>query len=103
MTYACPNLENAVKAHLLTFQRLQNRVLCAIGRIERRTPVRELHVTFKIPCMYDCITKLCRIQAEVILSHVNPNARGTGQGEARYREYKLFKLGGGQTYDLSAD
>jgi hypothetical protein len=29
--------------------------------------------------------------------HVNPNARGTGQGEA------TLKLGGGQAYNRSAD
>jgi hypothetical protein len=37
---------------------------------------------FKIPYVYEYITKLCRTQAEVILNHVNLNARGSGQGEA---------------------
>jgi hypothetical protein len=49
--------------------------------------------------MYDCITKLCRTEAEVILNHVNPNA----QGEAMHRKYKRLKLGGGQAYERSAD
>jgi uncharacterized protein YbcV (DUF1398 family) len=57
------------------------------------TPVRELHVAFKIPYVYDCITKLCRTQAEVILNHANPNVRGIGQEEARHRNYKRLKLG----------
>jgi hypothetical protein len=29
--------------------RLQNRVLRAIGKLDRRTPVRDLHLAFKIP------------------------------------------------------
>jgi hypothetical protein len=60
-------------------------------------------VAFKIPDMYDYITKLFRNQAEVILNHVNPNVHGTGQGEARHRTYKRLKFGGGEAYDCSAD
>jgi hypothetical protein len=51
---------------LLKSQRLQNKVLRTIGNFPRRTPVRELHVAFNILYVYDCITKLCRQQAEVI-------------------------------------
>jgi hypothetical protein len=40
MTYACPTWKYAADTHLLTLQRLQNRVL--------RAPVRESHVAFKI-------------------------------------------------------
>jgi hypothetical protein len=58
-------------------------------------------VDFKIPYVYDYITKLCRTQAEVTLNHVTPNIRGTGQGEARHRKYKGLKLGDGQACDLS--
>jgi hypothetical protein len=43
------------------------------------------------------------IQAEVILSLVNPNTHITGQGETMCRKYKRLKLGGGQAYDLSTD
>jgi hypothetical protein len=43
-------------------------------------------MAFKIPFLYDYITELCRPQAEVILNHENPNARGIGQGEARHRK-----------------
>jgi hypothetical protein len=56
-------------------------------------------VDFEIPFVYDYITKLCRTQAEVILSHVNPNACGIGQGKARHRKYKKLELGGGQAYN----
>jgi hypothetical protein len=51
----------------------------------------------------DYITKLCRTQAEVILNHINSNVRGTGQGKTRRRKYKRLKLGGGESYDRSAD
>jgi hypothetical protein len=60
-----------------------------------------MHVAFKIPYMYNYITKVSRTQAEVILTHVNPNVHGIGQGEAR--KYKRLKLGSGQAYDRSAD
>jgi hypothetical protein len=60
-------------------------------------------VNFEISYMYDCITKLCRTQAEVNLNHVNPNVNGIGQGEARHRNYQGIKLGGGQAYGRSAD
>jgi hypothetical protein len=63
MTYACPTWEYGADAHLLKLQRLQNRVLRAIGNLDTRTPVRESHVAFKSPYMYDYITKLCRTQA----------------------------------------
>jgi hypothetical protein len=43
-------------------------------------PVGKLHVAFKIPYMYDYITKLCRTQAELIVIHVNPNVLVIGQG-----------------------
>jgi hypothetical protein len=53
--------------------------------------------------MYDCKTKLCRTEAELILNHANPNVRATGQGEAMHRKCKRLKLGGGEAYDRSAD
>jgi hypothetical protein len=49
------------------------------------------------------MTKLSRQQAEVIQNHENANVRNIGQGEARHRKYKRFKLGGGQAYDRSSD
>jgi hypothetical protein len=55
--------------HLIKLQRLQNRVLRAIGNVDRR----DLHLTFKFLYVYDYMTKLCRRQAEAILNHQNPN------------------------------
>jgi hypothetical protein len=98
MTYACPTCEYTADAHLLKLQRLQNRVLSAIGNLNKCTPVRESHVAFNIPY----ITKLCSTQAEVILNHVNHNVCDIGQ-EARHRKYKRLKPGGSQNYDRSAD
>jgi hypothetical protein len=46
MTYDCPTWEYAADAYLLE---LQNRVLRVIGNLDRPTPVRKLHVAFKIP------------------------------------------------------
>jgi hypothetical protein len=95
--------EYVADAHLLKLQRMQSRVLHAVGNIHRCTPVCELHVAFKIPYVYDYITESCKTQAEIILNHVNPNVHGIGQGEARHRKYKRLKLGGGQAYDHSTD
>jgi hypothetical protein len=73
---------------LMKLQRLQNRVLRAIGNLDWRTPVRDLHLAFKIPYVYYYITKLCRRQAEVILNNKTPTVCATGQGEPRHRKYK---------------
>jgi hypothetical protein len=62
-----------------------------------------MHVAFKIPYVYDYITKLCRTQAEVIPNHRNPIIRGIGQGEAMHKNYTRLKLGGGQAYGRSDD
>jgi hypothetical protein len=75
----------------------------ATGDPDRCTPVREMHVAFKIPYVYDFINKLCRTQAEVILNLVNPIVSVIGQGEAIYRKYRRLKLGSGQAYDRSAN
>jgi hypothetical protein len=56
---------------------LQNKVLRTIGNFPRRTPVRDLHMAFKLSYIYDYITKLCRQQAEVIQKHENANVRNT--------------------------
>jgi hypothetical protein len=102
MIYACPGWEFAADTYLLKLQRLKNRVLRTIANFPRRTPVRDLHVAFEIPYVYDFITKLRgRQQAEVVQNHYNPNVRNIGQGEAQHRKYKRLKLGGGQAYDRS--
>jgi hypothetical protein len=103
MTYACPAWQFAVDTHLIKLQRLQNHVLRTNGIFPRRTPVREMLMTFHLPYMYDCMTKLCKQQAEVILNHENENVRYIGQGEDRHIKYKRLKLGGGQAYDRSSD
>jgi hypothetical protein len=46
-----------------------------------RPPVRDLHMAFKLPYVYDYIIKLCRQQAEVIRNQENANVRNIGQGE----------------------
>jgi hypothetical protein len=102
MTYACPTWEFAADTHLMKVQSLQNRVHRAIGNLDRLTPVRNFHLAFKIPYVYDCITELCRRQSEVILNHEIPNVRTIGQGETRHRKHKRLKLGGGQVYDRSS-
>jgi hypothetical protein len=48
------------------------------------------------------LTILYRTQAELILNHANPNVCGIGQ-EARHRNYKMLKFGGGHAYDRSAN
>jgi hypothetical protein len=101
MTYACPAWEFAAESHLLKLQRLQNRVLHTIGNFPRRPSVLDLHVAFKIPYVYDYITKLCSQQAEVIQNCDNENVRNISQGEARHRKYKRLKLGGGHVYNRS--
>jgi hypothetical protein len=87
----------------MKLQRLQNKVFRTIGNFPGRTPVRDLHIAFKIPYLYDYITELCRQQAEVIQNHDNVNVLNIGQGEARHRKYKRLKLCCGQAYDLSSD
>jgi hypothetical protein len=101
MTYPCPAWEFAAESHLLKLQRLQIKVLSTIGKFTRSTSVRDKHVAFQIPYIYDYITKSCRQQAEVIQNHENENVRYIGQGEAPHRKYKRLKLGGRHVYDCS--
>jgi hypothetical protein len=51
--------------------------------------------------VYDYITKLNRLQAEVIQNHENEHVRGIGQGEAKQKKCKTLKLWGGKAYDRS--
>jgi ribosome-binding factor A len=53
MIYACPSWEFAADNHLLKSQRLQNKVLHTTGNFPRRTLVRDLHMAFKLPHVYD--------------------------------------------------
>jgi hypothetical protein len=47
--------------------------------------------------------ELCTQRAKIIQHHENEHIRSVGQGEARYRKYKMLKLGGGQPYKRSSD
>jgi hypothetical protein len=69
MPYACPAWEFASETYLLKLQRLQNKVFRTMGNLPRRTLVRDMHVAFQIPYVYDYITKLCRRQAEIIYNY----------------------------------
>jgi hypothetical protein len=104
MTYASPAWEIAADTHLMKLQRLQNKVLRTTGKFPRNTPIRDMHISLQIPYVYD-ITKLCIQLAQVIPHHENTriHVRNNGQGEARHRKYKRFKLCGGQTYECSSD
>jgi hypothetical protein len=100
MTCACPAWELTADTYLLKLQRLQNKVLRAIGIFPRRTWERNFHTDFSLPYVYDYITKLCRQQGKVIQNHENEHIR---KDEARYRKYKRLKFGGGQAYDRSSN
>jgi hypothetical protein len=76
-------------------QCLQNKVLLISGKFERSTSVRDMHMSFQIPYVYDYITKLCRQQEKVIQQHERIHIQNTGQGVARHRKYKRFKFGAG--------
>jgi hypothetical protein len=89
ITYTCSTWEYAAYSHFLKLQRLQNRVIRAIGNLGRCTPVGEVHLAFKIPCVYDYINILWRTQTEVILNNVNKNVLGTGHGESRHSGLNL--------------
>jgi hypothetical protein len=75
MTDACPTWEFAADTHLMKLQRLQNRVFRPIGNLDRRTPVRDLHLEFKIPYVYDYITKFGGGQAYELSSVYLPFRR----------------------------
>jgi hypothetical protein len=79
MTYACPAWKFAADTHIIKLQLLQN-------NFPRRTPVREMHMTFHLPYVHDYMTKLCRQQTAVVLDHNNENVRYIGQGEGRHRK-----------------
>jgi hypothetical protein len=102
MTYVCSAWEFAAETDLLKLQRVQNKVLRTIGNFPRHTSIRDMHVAFQVPYVYDYKTKLCRRQAEIIHNHENENVRNIGQGETPYRKYKRLKLGGGHLYDRSS-
>jgi hypothetical protein len=101
MTYACPAWEFEAGTYLLKLQCLQNRVLRTIGHFSRNISIRDMYVAFKVPYVYNYITKLCRRKAEIIHNHENKNELNIGLGETPHRKYKRLKLGGGHLYDRS--
>jgi hypothetical protein len=103
MTHASLAWEFSTDTHPIKLQRLQNWVLCTIGKFPRSTPIRDMHMAFLIPHMCDYITKLCRQQAKVIQNHEHSHIRNTGHREARQRKCNRLKLGRGQAYDRSSD
>jgi hypothetical protein len=52
MTYACVAWEFAADSHLLKVHRVQNNILRITGNFPRRTPFRDLHMTFKLLYIY---------------------------------------------------
>jgi hypothetical protein len=84
--------EFTAEIQLLQLQHLQNWVLCTTGNFPRKKSVREMLLAFQVPYVYDCITKLCRRQAEFIHNH--ENICRIEQGETPHRKYKRLKLGG---------
>jgi hypothetical protein len=86
MPYACPAWKFAAESCLLKLQRLQNKVLSAIGNLPRRKPTEELHAAFNISYVCDFITQLCRQQATVIQTHTNASVRNTGHGKTLHTE-----------------
>jgi hypothetical protein len=84
--------------YLLKLQYLQNKVLHPVGNFPRCTPVCDMHMAFKLPYVYDYITKLCKQKVEVIQNHENEHVCSIGQYEARHRKYKRLKFGSGATH-----
>jgi hypothetical protein len=83
---------NVADTHLLKLKRLQNKVLRINGKFSRYTLVRQLHMAFQVPHIYDFITKLCRQQADVIQNHENLNVQDIRKSKARHRKYKRWQL-----------
>jgi hypothetical protein len=102
MTY-CPAWEFAADTHLMKLQCLQNKVLRTIGKFPRNTQIRDMHISFQIPYVYDIITELCKQEAKIIQHHESVHVSNIGQGEARHSKYKRLKLGGVQAYDCLSD
>jgi hypothetical protein len=49
-------------------------------------------MAFKLPYVYNYITKLCRQEAEVVQNHENANVRSIEQGERRHRNKRGLNL-----------
>jgi len=76
-------------------------VLRTVGNLSKSTQTLAFHLAFKIPYVYDYITKMCRKEAEVVQNRDNVNVRNIGRSEAPHRKFERLKLGG-QVYDRSS-
>jgi hypothetical protein len=74
--HACHTRDYEANVHILKLQLLQNRILRAIGSYDRRTPVREIQMAFKIAYVDYYVIKFCRKLAPVIQNHLNANVHG---------------------------
>jgi hypothetical protein len=87
MTYTCPAWEFAAETYLLKLQRLQNKALRTIGSFPRRTSVRDMHMAFQIPYVYDYVTnyagskqksyKIMKTKMFAILDKTKPDTGNT--------------------------
>jgi hypothetical protein len=85
IAYACPAWIFSTEIQLLKSQCLQNKVLRSIDHFSKRTLFRDFHMAFKIPYVYNCITKLWRQKPEDIQNHENEPTRDIAQGESKQR------------------
>jgi hypothetical protein len=77
----------------------ENKVLYTTGNFPRCTPVCDVHVTFKLPYVYDYITKLSgKKQKSYKIMRMNMFA---AQDKVKPDTENL--RGGGQAYDRSSD
>jgi hypothetical protein len=82
----------AADTHLMKLQSLQNKVLRTTDKLLWSPPIRDKHISFHIPYVYDYITKLCRQQAQVIQNHENMQVHNIGKGEADTENIKSLNL-----------
>jgi hypothetical protein len=101
MTYACPAWEFSADSHLLKLQRLQNKVLRTIGNFPRHTPVRDLHMAFKLPHLRDYAGnkqksyKTMKMQMFATLDKANPdteNTRGLNLAAVKHTTVQVNRL-----------
>jgi hypothetical protein len=60
MTYVFPAWELVADTYLLKLQRLQSKVLHTTGNFPRLTPVRDWHMAFNLPYIYNKIAHTTR-------------------------------------------
>jgi hypothetical protein len=61
-----------------------------------------MHVAFQIPYVYDCITKSCRQQAEIIHNMKMKMYALLDKAKPHEENIKGLNLGGGHLYDSSS-